>query len=441
MQQATDAQQEFQNENLSVKVHHKPGCQVRLEAEVSPTAVKAAYEKALKSVRKEVTVPGFRKGKVPDEILKHNFAQAIQREFREVVMQTAFSDALQLTNLRPFTRNSLKRSDLKKCSVDDGATAIFELECEPIIPTIDYNAIETKAVAPRPTTQQLIDRSYKQLQVMHATWEPIEGRPAQIGDFVELDIDVIEHPAHNVCINQLFPVEANEMPKWLFEQIVGMNVDESREVVASPSSEDPSHVIVYEENQAPKQCRVTLKTIKKAILPEENEEFAKKFGAESTDQLKAFVEQRLKREENDYANELSRYNLRREILQKYPFDLPQSLVDAEIRGRVAYCKQGADIAKGSLPTDSAKDKELKTQIESEARGFFMWMFLMRQVTPQAQVGISQQELEAEFNMQMQLPRQQRLIYAGLAPDEVRNRLVMLIMMRKCEDWLLSRPTA
>ena len=87
---------------------------------------------------------------------------------------------------------------------------------------------------------------------------------------------------------------------------------------------------------------------------------------------------------------------------------------------------------------NAQESELKAQIEAESRGFFMWMFMMRQITPHADVSITQQELETEFQHQMQLPRQQRLVYAGLAPDEVRNRLVMMIMMRKCEDYLLKQ---
>lgn len=437
MQEATSAPQELQNDNIRVQISKKPGCQVRLDVEITPTATKAAYEKAVKNVRKEVSVPGFRKGKVPDQILKHNFDHAIQREFRDTVLQTAFSESLTLGNLRPFTRNSLKRSELKKCSLEDGATAIFELEVEPAIPTIDYSAIQAKFVEPRGIDEKMIGRSYRQLQVMHATWEPIEGRPAQVNDFVELDIDVIQNPAHNVCVNQLFLVNSDELPKWLLDAVVGMNVDESKEIEAKKDPSDPPYVIVYEDDQASKQCRVTLKTIKKAILPEENEAFAQKFGAPSVEELKKFIEFRLKREETDYAQEVGRYNLRRELLLKYPFDLPQSLVDAEVRGRVAYCKQGADLAKGSLPLDPNKESELKAQIEAEARGFFMWMFLMRQVTPQTDVSITQGELEAEFNHQMQLPREQRLIYAGLNPDEVRNRLVVMIMMRKCEDYLLS----
>lgn len=438
MQQTTEDTLELQNDNIKVKVTHKPGCQVRMDVEISPQAVKAAYEKGLKAVRKEVSVPGFRKGKVPDEILRHNFAQGIDRESRDIVLQSAFSESLDLSKLRPFTRNSLKRSELKKCSQDTGATAIFELEVEPQIPTIDQSTIESTLPESRALDPKAIERSYKQLQLMHATWEQVKDRPCTDGDFVDLDIDVIEHPAHNICIDQLFLLKRDEMPKWLYDTVVGMQVDESKEAEAKPNPEDPPHIIVYEDENSSKQCRVTLKAIKKAIVPEENDEFAQKFGVSSVAELKKFVEDRLKREEDEYAHELARYNLRRELLQKYPFSLPQSLVEAEVRGRLAYCKQGADLSKGSLPLDAAQEKDLKAQIEAESRGFFMWMFLMRQITPLAEVSITQAELETEFSHQMQLPRQQRLIYAGLAPDEVRNRLVMMIMMRKCENFLLKQ---
>lgn len=438
MQQTTENTLEFQNEHVKAKITHKPGCQVRMEVEVTPEGVKAAYEKGLKNVRKEVSVPGFRKGKVPDQILTHKFTQAIDRETRELVLHTAFSETLTLANIRPFTRNSLKRSELKKFSKETGASALFELEAEPNVPAIDYNSIEAKIVEPRALDPKAVDRAYRQLQLMHATWEQVQERACQDGDYVELDIDVIENPAHNICVNHLFWVKTDEMPKWLYDACLGMQVDESKEVEAKQNPEDPSHVIVYEDANTSKQSRVTLKAIKKAILPEENSEFASKFGVTNVDDLKNFVAERLKREEEEYAHEVGRYNLRRELLQKYPFELPQSLVDAEVRGRFAYCKQGADTQKGSLPLDATQEKELKAQIEAESRGFFMWMFMMRQVTPQAEVSITQQELETEFSHQMQLPRQQRLIYAGLAPDEVRNRLVMMIMMRKCEDYLLNR---
>ena len=371
--------QQFENEHLKITLTHNPGCMAHLEVTVDPIAVKSAYEKAVKAVKKEVSIPGFRKGKVPDDVVKHNFASAIQREFRDIVMRTAFGEAITLTGIKPFGNQSVKRSELKKCSLEEGALATFNVEIEPQIPTIDLSTINTEVTEPREVSPKHVERAYRQLRVMHGTWQEITGRAVQPGDFVEVDIDVTEHPAHNVCTNQLLLVETEELPKWLYDTLIGMDLDEnnSKDAHAVPRPEDPAHIFVQDKDAPPKQCRVTLKVIKAAILPEETDAFAQKVGASSLDDLKTRLHERLVLEETEYASDLSRYNLRRELLQKHPLDLPQSLVDAEVRGRFAYCKEGSDISTGSLPTDHSKDVQLKQQIEAEARGFFAWMLPLK----------------------------------------------------------------
>ena len=427
----------LENESVNVTVTRQPGCIAVLDVVVQPSVTKEAYEAAVKAVKREVSIPGFRKGKVPENVVKTNFASAIEREFRDHVMQDAFRKSLELAKIYPFGKQAVKRSEMKKCSIDDGAVISFTLETEPAVPEIDVDALETKPTANREITEKHIERAYKHLKVMQATWQDVEEvRPAKQGDFVEVDIDVIQHPAHNICTNQLLHLETDELPRWLFDALIGMQADESKETLASPQPDDPTHIFVYEENTPPKETRVVLKKIKTAILPEENEEFFKRFGVTNIEELKKALDGRLKLEEAEYANDLSRYNLRREILQKYTFDLPQSLLDAEIRGRFAFCKSGADLAQGSLPSEQ-KDAELKGQIEAEARGFFAWMHLLRQFTAKIDTNVTQQDLQDEFQHQMRLPRIHRLVYPGLTPEDVRHRLFMLILMRKCEEYLLS----
>lgn len=428
--------QQFQDDTTQVTLTRHPGCMARLEVTLQPIAIHAAFEEAVKEVKKEISIPGFRKGKVPDDVVRKNFASAIERQFRDNVMQDAFRRALELTKLHPFGKHAVKRSDLKKCSTSEGALATFSIEIEPEVPQIDVEAIETKLETPREITEKEINRAYKQLKVMLATWQNLQDRAVQPGDFVEVDIDVIQHPAHNICTNQMLHVDTEELPHWLYEALIGMQIDETKEVLASPQPDDPKHLFVYEENTPPKETRIVLKTIKVATFPEETAELAQQFGVQTIDELKKALENRLLHEEREYASDLTRYNLRRELLQKYPFDLPQSLLDAEIRARFAFCKEGADLSQGSLPSDQ-KDADLKVQIEAEARGFFAWMHLLRQFTPNVNTNVTQQDLQNEYQHQMRLPRIHRLVYTGLTPEDVRHRLFMLILMKKCEEHLLS----
>jgi len=428
--------QEFQSDTIKAVVTRSPGCMAHFEVDVDAALAAEIHKQAIKAVKKHVSIPGYRKGKLPDNVLMHNFSSQIDREFRDRVTQKAFEESLKLANCHPFGRHAVKRTELKKCSVSDGAHFIFDLETEPQVPPIQTDSIETELVASREVSQEQKDRAYKELQINFAEWEEITDRAACDGDFVEVDIDVIEHPAHNVCTNKLLHVDKNELPHWLYNTLCGLNIDESKETKTEVAPNDSKHIFVQDENAPAKTCLIALKKIKKAIFAPEDEAFAKKFGVDSIDDLKKTLEKKLQADEDAYAQELSRYNLRRELLEKYPIDLPRSLVDAEVRSRLAFCKGEADISKGSLPTDQGQD-ELKAQIEAETRGFFSWLHLVRQFSEKANISATQAELEQMFYQQMQLPRHNRLIYPGLSQEDVRNRLFMLILMKKCEEYLLS----
>jgi trigger factor len=434
----------FENDHVHVEVEKKPSCLVQLTALVKPVATQAAYQKALKEVRKQVSIPGFRKGKVPDEILKHQFASAIQKEFRDTALQTAFNDSTSLSNIYPFSRNSIRRSELQKCSLEEGAKAVFVFETKPDVPAIEITSIQTRPTPPKELSQDQVDIAYNNLLLSKATWENVgeetlengatrSVRPAEIGDYVELDIDVTQAPAHNVCINQLFHLTEKECPKWLLDATCGLYTNDSKEVTAKPHEGDPAYPIQYDESNPAKECRVSLKNIRIPRLPPQDEAFFQSYGASSSDELKKLIEQKLKTEEELYANELSRYNLRVEMLEKYPFDIPESLVSAEVNERVHQIKASSAFRKTKM-----SEKELKAQVEAEARGFFTWMFLVQPFAKEANLSITMNDLEAEFQNQMRMSPLQSLIYPSLSPEEVRQRLTMLVMMRKCEDYLLAK---
>ena len=431
---------EFSNENIRLRVESKPHCLVHLEISVTAQAVKAAYEKALKQVKKEVSLPGFRKGKAPEDIIMRNFGKTIEREWKDLVLQTAFRESIALCGIYPFTKNSVRRTDLKKCSKDDGAEIVIEYECEPQVPKIDINSLSLQPKAPKKIIDKTVELEIKKLQVMHATWEEITDRPVAIGDFVELDIDVIELPAHNICIDQLFSVEKEELPDWIYDLIVGMSLNESKEGTAIPEVDIQNEFELSDEKGvAPKKCRITLKSIKKGILPPLDDEFAKKVGQESIAKLKEFIVERLTTREEKNSKEVARNNLCYELLKNYPIDLPRSLIEAETKGRIACVKQAKDMKKGSLPIDSQQEKQLKHDIEIMVERFFICMYLLRQFASQANIAISQEEMMEEIHQQtMILPPEERLIYPGLETDDIRNRLFMKIMMRKCADWVIAQ---
>ena len=443
-EQLTQAQTlEFSNENVRVNVVKNPGCKVHMEVAVSPKAVEASYEKAFKEVKKEVSIPGFRKGKAPDDVIHKNYASFVEREWRDLCLQTAFNEGITLSKLQPLSRNSIKRSQLKKCTKNEGAEAVFEYEAFPSVPEVDAKTIETRTLAAKEVDQDQIEWELKKQQVRYATFEEIQDRPVQEGDYVELDLDVIENPAHNVFTSKLFCVTKDDMPKWTYDLVLGMQLNEAREGKASIEEHDECHEkhvhtsACNHTHEEPKLCRIICTAIKRGILPEVNDEFAQKFGLQSAQELKEKVKEMLEHQAKMQASEEARSKLAFELLQKYPVDLPRALIDSEVSARLHFVKKAEDAKHGSLPGQD--DQALKQMIEEEVVNFFSCMYLLNNVAKDLPLQVTQDDLMQEITFETTaLAPYQRLVYPGMAPEEARNRMYMRVMMRRKLDWLLSQ---
>ncbi len=447
---------ELKNENVEIKVNKHPGCRIELASFVSPLATNAAYHQAVKNINKEVSLPGFRKGRAPDQVIEQNYRSHIEEEWKEILVQTAFRESLHLLKIYPLTENSVKRPQIKKYSKEEGAHILFEYEAAPVIPNIQPQEITLKSVEKKPVTTEQINEAIENIRYMHAEWQDITDRPVEEGDFVDLDIDIIESPAKNLCSNTRFEVSKKKMGNWLRKLIIGMSVDQSADGVSEQDPEvdeqsplsivhhssscdsshhheegccshDHSHEHESKAEFKPTKCRVTVKAIKKAILPNFDDELAKKAQAQNVEELKAKISQNLEIQSEQEQKQALRNQLTEILLEKYPVDLPQSMIENE---KLSFIKKRKKEGKPAS-LDEKKEKEIKTRLSL--------MFLMRSLAKDAQATIAQDEILNELTKQMWLTSSEdSLIDFSMPPEEVRSRIMIKLMIEKCQDYLINQ---
>jgi trigger factor len=436
---------ELKSDTLSVRYMKGLGCKVHLEIKVEPPIVQGTYEKALHNVKKEVSIPGFRKGKVPNDMVVKNFHPQLEREWKDLTTKAAFNDALELIKLRPISSSSIRRLQVKKCTKEEGAEISVEFECEPEIPTIDIATLEFKRISARPITPDDVNWEMKRQLVRYATFEEVTDRPVQEGDFVNIDLDVVEMPAHNIFTGRLFHVLKEEMPSWVFDLIIGMNLNESREGKASPDSLDEKRSFIPEleqsqEKMEPKQCRITVTSIKKAQLPLPDDAFASKFGCSTLAELKDKIRNVLERDAKSLAQDMTRSFLAQELLKKYALDLPESLLLSEANARFAYLKSVLNYKEGALPSNVSQERD--TAIRNEtfyiARNFLTTMYLVNPIAEKMQISATNDELIQEIAYEStQVPPEHKIIFPNMDPKDARSRLFLRIMMRKALDHIIE----
>lgn len=431
----SNQQEEIKTDNLSVNLTRKPGCLIRLEINVSPAGAKAAQAKAIKTVNKEISIPGFRKGKAPDALVVQQFGKYVKQEWHEILINTAFGEFLEKTKLYPFTttQKSIKRAEVKSADLETGAQLVMEYEAKPEVPPIDGTAITLKKVKRELVTPEDIEDTLRQIQLRHAEWNDVTDRPVQEGDFVDLTIDALEDPPRNICTEMRFEVAPGKMGNWMRKLIVGRTIHEAVEGISE--KEDTDKEI---PDFKPTPCRITILRIKNAQVPPLDDELAKKVGVQTVDELKPRVETDLNRKADAEVQDQMRAQIEEILLEKYAFDIPSSLIEKQRRELLEKRVHEMSLREETPEKMVENVKKLEVEINQELERAYRLFFIARKLAEENNIEVYENEVMNEMMRQIMLPPGQGIIDASMNPEEARSKLFVNVLSQKALDFLASK---
>ncbi len=325
---------------------------------VVPAAdIAAARDQRLASLAKEIRLPGFRPGKVPAAVVKQRYGASIMGEVLEEQVQSITKTVVDERGLRPAMQPKI---ELVK--FEDGSDLEFKIELEqlPEIPLPDFSAIALE----KPVAKVGDDEVMKALEGIasrnRAMEDVTEDRAATQGDVVVTDfigrvvVDGVVGEAFEGGTGTDMPVEiggAGFIPGFA-EGLEGIKVGETRLVDVT----FPAEYGAAELAGKPAQFELTAKKLQTPVAAAVDEEFAKKLGLESLDELKKRIAESL---QGEY-DQLSRLNVKRKLLdalaEQASFEVPPSMVDSEF-GQI-WQRVEADLKEGKLDDeDKGKDEE------------------------------------------------------------------------------------
>lgn len=326
----SNSKTEIENNEVKVEIERRPGCNARLEVFVKKELCDSVYNQAVKNVSKEVSIPGFRKGKAPRQLIEERFKSPFEREFKRLLAETAARKALALTRLQPLKRE--QGVEVVSVSIsEEGSRVVLTLDHYPEVPLINPEEIRLKREEVKAIDEKMIQEAREIVQLQIAEWQEVTDRPVQKEDFVDVDIFMMdENPPLQICNNSRLHVKDEKMAPWMQEIIIGLNKGESRE---GYSRNEPIEGEKKESDEEfkPRLCSITVSSIQTAILPDLNEESVKKMGANSVEDFETKLIKRLEKQLKEEANSKMEGSALDEVLRLYPFEIPETLLKAEIR--------------------------------------------------------------------------------------------------------------
>lgn len=406
--------------------------------EIPSDVVDAERNKHVQQYAKLARVPGFRKGKVPPSVIRTRFAQDINEEIVRTLIPHYFREETGKQNLQPVSQPQV--TDLH---LHDGEPLKFTAEFEilPEIPTTGYENIKVEH-PPVEVTDAEIEDTIKSLQEQRATYDPIEDRAAEDGDFVQISFE-----GRDKSDPEAKPVE---VPSIMVELGGSNTVQEFTENLrGTKAGDEKTFDVVYPADYGDQRLagksveyHVSVKSLKKKIFPELDEAFISELGADvkTPDELRAKIREGAEHEKKHHAEHEGKDKLVDALVKLNDFPVPESMVNSQIeirleRGLRALAQQGMrtedmkkmDFGKLREGQREAATREVKASL------------LLEKIADAEKIEVSDEELDRQIaglaRQSQQSPEQVR---ARLTQDGSLDRIRTQIRNEKTLDLLYSR---
>lgn len=422
--------QTLQNDHIVVHLSHGPGCEVSMEIEVNPKETELSYQKAVKNVSKEVSIPGFRKGKAPAALVHDSFQKAISKEWEEIVANLGVREAMKLAQLYPFRNNEFSSFKLDKLSREEGAKMKVSFDSFPTIPDVDPKDLHMEDVPEEPVSDKEVDDFVEQTRLYFAKWNEAKDRSAQDKDFVLIDIEKLSEPREMLCTNQRARLVKGDVADWIYNTLIGMTPGQTVETQSEKpkhacgdeACHDPSHH--HDDAFEPTPCKITLRTILEPELPAIDEAFAIKVGCKDVSE---FQQRALEATQTRAKN--ARQNKRRNrlydlLMSKYSFEVPNGLVNYNVQHQIAQTLEQEQDPERRAHLQRTLLKEVD-QIRQSLVGKIQAEFLIGKLANQFNIKVNPEDVQQEI--------MQELVSSGAMND--RNE------MQKMEEMITKRVVA
>lgn len=411
---------------------------------VVPAAdIAAARDKRLAALSKDLRLPGFRPGKVPASVVKQRFGAAVMGEVLDEQVQSAARSVIEERGLRPAMQPKI--DNLK---FEEGSDLSFTIELEqlPEIPLPDFSGIELE----KPVTKvgdEEVTKAIEGIASRNRQMEDVtEERAAAQGDVVVTDFEgrLVDEAAEGGLAEPFQGGTGTDMPVEIggagfipgfAEGLEGIKVGETRDVrVTFPADYGAAELAGKEA-----VFKLTAKKLQKPVAAAVDDDFAKKLGLESLDELKKRISESL---QGEY-DQISRLNVKRKLLDalsaQASFEVPAGMVDAEFAQ--IWQRVESDQKAGRLDDeDKGKDEEtLKSEYRAIAERRIRLGLLLSEIGRSNNIQVTNEELSNAMRQEAQrYPGQERQVieFFQKNPQAIEN-LRAPLFEEKVVDFMLE----
>ena len=370
---------------------------VALTIEITKAEFEAAKDKAFKKTGKNITVPGFRKGKAPRKMIEKLYGEGVFfEEAFNIIYPDAMEMAVEKSGIKPVGRADV---DLGDPAEEGGLTIIAKVPVEPEVELGEYKGIEVEKETVK-VLQADVKAELNRMAQRNARTETVE-RKAKKNDTVDIDfegfVDGVPFEGGKAEHHELTLGSGAFIPGFE-DQLIGCKAGDEKDVVVTFPEE--YHAKELAGKEATFKCKVH--KVEETILPEIDDEFAKDVSdtCETLDDLKKEITERLKAERQEAADNAFEEKVLDAVIDDMKADIPAAMIDAQVDTIVQdfgyrLQMQGMGLEQ-YLKMTGTEMGAFRAMFQSQAERQVKTRLALQKVVELEGITVSDKELEEEY---------------------------------------------
>lgn len=424
---------------MEAKLEKQEKNRVWAEVQVESEETGFGFAQAYRKLSESVTIPGFRKGKVPPDILKRRVGEAaILAEALEVLLPQFYLQAVDKLKLKPIDRPKV---ELVSAREGEDLVFKFEVEVKPEVKVENYLGVGAKRISAE-VTEEEVEEQVDILRNRFATLKPAKSRPIKKGDFVLMSFTgKINGQVLESATAQDFVVELGQgylMPGFE-DKICGAKPGDVLEFS-----------LAFDEDYFAKEVagktvdfQVIIKELKEKVLPEANDEFAKQVGAyNSLEELKEKLKEQLGLLKKQQSESLFREAVLSQVVELAEVEVPETLINRQIEEMIRLLdfrvrREGLTLER-YLEETGKTIEDLRNEFRSQAEQTAKTELVLEKIAEKEGLKVTEKDIDEEIEL---LARRTGANKEQLKEKMTRNNEIPLleydILLKKTLNYLVE----
>lgn len=357
------------------------------------TQVVQELDSAYKKLNSEVSLKGFRKGKIPRQVLEKNYRPKVEYEVAEKLIQGTYFDALEKSKI-----DAVVHPDIREQKFAEDGTFVYtaEVDVRPQFELAEYKGLEIEQTALE-VTEEEISQELEVLRKQMAPLQSVEDRAVEMGHLAVVDFQGYHNgnPIKQVVgENYSVDVGSGQFGKEFEEKLLGLKKGEetSQEIDFPANFANP--ILAGKKVE----FKINVKDVKERLLPTLDDDFAKEVGEEfaGLEALKAHIrEKKLQAKKDAQRGDLTD-KLMRVLIENHDFEIPPRLVAYEIEAMIKELESNLERQGMTLEAAGFNRDALVEQYKLAAQARVKGDFLLKKVAEKEGLKLENEDIDQGF---------------------------------------------